>query len=80
MTAPIRYIRDLGARPAMTVRAHELRACLPGLAERTHCQLTQLFQDCTPDRCDLIARALHEVATTVRQLATELERGDPPTV
>jgi len=65
---------------AMTVKAHELRACLPALSERTQAQLATLYDDPTPDRCDLLVRALHEVATTVRRLGVELARGEPPTV
>lgn len=80
MNASVRYIRDLGAKPAMTTRAHELRACLPNLADRTHDQLRLLFEDPTRDRCDLMVMALHEVATVCRQLATELRHGSPPTV
>ena len=65
---------------AMTVKAHELRACLPGLSERTQAQLAALHADPCPDRCDLLVRALAEVATTVRRLGVELQRGEPPTV
>lgn len=79
-SAPVRYIRDLGARPALTVRAHELLACLPPLAERTEFQLRQLHADCTVDRCDLMVRALHEVQTVIRRLSEELQRGESPTV
>lgn len=65
---------------ALTLKAHELRASLPGLAERTEAQLATLHADPTPDRCDLLVRALAEVATTVRRLGVELQRGEPPTI
>ena len=64
----------------MSPLAHNLRACLPDLADRTHDQLRLLFEDPTPDRCDLMVRALHEVETTCRQLCAELLRGESPTV
>ena len=64
----------------MNVRAHELQACLLPLAERTQEQLQALWSDPTPDRCDLMIRALAEVSTAVRQLCTELQRGEQPTV
>ena len=63
-----------------SVRAHELRACLVELAERTYAQLIELFKDATPERCDLMVRALHEASTVCRQLGSELTQGDPPTV
>jgi hypothetical protein len=64
----------------MTPLAHNLRACLPDLAARTHDQLLALFEDPAPDRCDLMHRALAEVMATVRRLGAEVERGEPPTV
>lgn len=64
----------------MTPLAHQLRACLPDLADRTHGQILELFNDPTPDRCDLMRRALHEVATACARLGSELERGESPTV
>jgi hypothetical protein len=64
----------------MTPLAHNLRACLPDLAERTQQQLVQLHGDCTVERCDLMVRALHEVSTVCRRLGAELIESDPPTV
>lgn len=64
----------------MTPLAHSLRACLPDLADRTREQLFDLHGDLTPERCDLMALALHEVQTVCRRLAAELQRGDQPTV
>jgi hypothetical protein len=64
----------------MTPVAHSLRACLPSLADRTHDQLRLLFEDPTPDRCDVMVRALHEVETICRRLCAELLSGEPPTV
>ena len=43
-------------------------------------QLGELSARPSVDGCDLMVRALAEVATTVRQLRTELERGEQPTV
>ena len=63
-----------------SVRAHELRASLIELAERTYGQLFELFKDTTPERCDLMVRNLHEVSTVCRQLCSELVQGEPPTV
>lgn len=63
-----------------SVRAHELRASLVELAERTYGQLIELFKDTTPERCDLMVRDLHQVSTVCRQLSAELIQGDPPTV
>lgn len=64
----------------MNVCAHELRACLLELGDRTREQLADLHADCTVDRCELMVRCLAEVSTVVRRLATELAEGDPPTV
>jgi len=64
----------------MTPLAHNLRACLPEFAYRTHDQLRSLFEDSTPDRCDVMVRALHEVSTVCRRLAAELQNGEQPTV
>ncbi|GAB3356153.1 hypothetical protein [Lysobacter tyrosinilyticus] len=64
----------------MTPLAHNLRACLPGLAERTREQLFQLYGELTPERCDLMVIALQEVATVCRRLCAELQRGESPTV
>lgn len=64
----------------MTPLAHQLRACLPDLAERTREQLFHLHGDVTVERCDLMVCALHEVATVCRRLSAELQRGEPPTV
>lgn len=64
----------------MTPLAHSLRACLPDLAERTREQLFHLHGDLTPERCDLMVLALHEVTTVCRRLCAELKRGEPPTV
>lgn len=63
-----------------SVPAHELRAGLIELAERTYGQLIELFKDTTPERCDLMVRELHEVSTVCRRLGSELIQGDPPTV
>lgn len=63
-----------------SIRAHQLRASLVELAERTYGQLIELFKDTTPERCDLMARHLHEVTTVCRQLCAELTQGEPPTV
>jgi hypothetical protein len=80
MSAPVRYIRDLGHKPAMSVLAHELLATLPRLSDRTVEQLTALYKDPTPDRCDLMVRALAEVETVCRRLASELLTGEQPVV
>lgn len=60
--------------------AHQLRACLPALADRTNEQLQQLASDPTADRCDWMIRAIAEVSTAVYRLRTELQRGEQPTV
>ncbi len=80
MNAPVRYIRELGHRPAMNDEAHRHRASLPNLADGIQAKLMTLFQDPTPDRCELMVRELHEVETTCRRLAAELRNGEPPTV
>lgn len=49
-------------------------ASLRALAERTHAQLEELANEPTRDRCDLMVRALAEVSSQVRRLATEPER------
>lgn len=64
----------------MTPLGHSLRACLPELAARTHDQLQNLWKDPQQDRCDLMLRALHEVATVVHRLRAEQRHGEPPTV
>lgn len=64
----------------MSPLAHNLRACLPELAERTREQLFHLHGDLTPERCELMVVALHEVATVCRRIGAELQRGEPPTV
>lgn len=64
----------------MNALAHQLRACLPELADRTHDQLRHLFEDPSPDRCDWMVRELAEVTTVVRRLQAELLHGEPPTV
>lgn len=63
-----------------TVLAHELRASLIELAERTYSQLVDLFKDTTPERCDVMVRQLHEVSSVCRLLGSELAEGEPPTV
>lgn len=63
-----------------TVLAHELRAILIELAERTSSQLVELFKDTTPERCDLMVRQLHEVSSVCRRLGCELIEGEAPTV
>ena len=63
-----------------SVRAHELRASLIELGERTYGQLVELFKDTTPERCDLMVRNLHEVSSVCRQLCSELAQGESPTV
>lgn len=80
MSAPVRYIRDMGGPVPMTTLAHQLRACLPDLADRTQSQLYELRNDPTLERCDVVYRALAEVATVIRRLGVELERGEQPTV
>lgn len=57
----------------------DLRACLPDLAERTREQLFLLHGDPTPDRCDLMARALQDVASVCRRLSAELRQGEQRT-
>ncbi|GAB3377141.1 hypothetical protein GCM10027431_32720 [Lysobacter rhizosphaerae] len=61
----------------MNDKAHALRAALPDLAERTQGQLLELFNDATPDRAYIAARAAHEVYTVLVRLGGELERGEP---
>jgi hypothetical protein len=63
-----------------TVLAHELRASLIELAERTYSQLVELFKDTTPERCDLKVRQLHEVSSVCRRLGSEVTEGESPTV
>ena len=63
-----------------SVRAHELRASLVELAERTYGQLVELFKGTTPERCALMVRNLHEVSTVCRQLCSERAQGESPTV
>lgn len=60
----------------MNNRAHELRAALPDLAERTQGQLLELFNDCTPERAFMAARAAGEVYSVLVRLGSELERGE----
>lgn len=43
-------------------------------------QLGELSTRPSVDACDQMVRSLAEVATTVRQLRTELETGEQPTV
>ena len=61
-------------RSLYSTRVADLRAQLPDLAERTHGQLLELYNNATPDRCDLMVRALSEVATSCRRLSSELSR------
>lgn len=68
----IRDIRYMGVQC-------DLRACLPDLAERTREQLFLLHGDPTPDRCDLMARALQDVASVCRRLSAELRQGEQRT-
>ena len=53
---------------------NKYRNRLKTLAERTHGQLLELYNNATPDRCDLMVRALSEVATSCRRLSSELSR------
>lgn len=80
MNAPVRYIKDLGHRPAMNDEAHRLRACLPEAADSIHAKLMALFDDPMQDKCELMVCALHAVETTCRQLAAELRNGETTTV
>ena len=61
----------------MNDRAHNLRAALPHLADRTQGQLLELFKDCTPERAFIAARAASEVYSVLVRLGSELERGEP---
>lgn len=61
----------------MNDRAHRLRATLPDLADRTHGQLLELFNDTTPERAFIAARAAYEVYTLLVSMGSELERGEP---
>ena len=58
----------------MNLRANQLRACLPELADRTHGQLCDLHKDTTEERADIAARSAYEVYTVLRRLASELQR------
>lgn len=49
---------------------HDLQA----LATRTHGQLMDLAREPSPERCDLMIRALAEVSCLVARLRTEMER------
>lgn len=60
----------------MNDRAHELRATLPDLAERTQAQLLELHHDTSAERAFIAARAAAEVYATLVRLGVELERGE----
>lgn len=63
----------LECKPTPTIE-EKMSAGLRTLAERTHAQLEELANEPTRDKCDLMVRALAEVSSQVRSLATELER------
>lgn len=57
---------------AVPTPAETQQEALRALAERTRGQLLDLVREPSVERCDLMVRALAEVATAVRRLSAEL--------
>lgn len=59
---------------AASTLAHQLRAALIQLGDRTQGQLHDLHRDTSADRCFIAAQAVTEVYTTLLRLGAELDR------